>query len=307
MKDTIPVILVRGFLDAGKTTWINHMAASGRLDLDHLLVLSCEDGETAFDNTVFQEHTTFIHLEDESQLKQEYLCQVASCCHPSVIVIECNTMWKMIEFEFPENWETVKRIAVLSAPTLGLYLDNMRALLGPMLSRCDEILINRCSPDVHMLSPCKAKLRPLLDNISNVTIESQNGHYGFDAIEDIIPYKIDQNVITVTPEDYVFWYYDCQDHRDRYEGKQIILNASVKKTPHLNSGEFALGRIAITCCEADMSFLGYLAHYDKIALFPQYASVHARAMIHYRFIRSYNAVMPYLEILSMDSVSESYD
>lgn len=299
MKTSIPVILIRGFLDAGKTTLINQMAADGRLGAGRLLLLFCEEGETAFDETAFHGGSvTAVCLEEESQFERDFLIQLTELYTPSTVVIECNAMWKTVEFEFPENWKTTKRISVLAAPTLGLYLTNMRAFLGPMLSRCDQIFINRCRK-LFTLSPFKASLRPLLDNISSVMIESPNGYYGLDAVDDMLPYKLDAETLHITPENYVFWFYDCQDHPDRYNGRKISLEADIKKTPFLNSGEFALGTIAVTCCEADMSFLGYLAHYEQIDSFPQYVHVQATALIQYRFQQSYHAVMPYLEILHM--------
>lgn len=306
MEQFIPVTLIRGFLDAGKSTLINRLIGDGSLcpDGDDILLLSCEEGEAAFDNAVLdKKNITVIRLEDESRLNQEYLEQLDILYAPSRIIIECNVMWKLIEFELPRNWKADKRIAVLCGPTLGLYLDNMRAFLGPLLSRCDQIFINRCDsggPD--MLSPVKAKLRPLLDDTSAVIIESQGILYDFDAVKDVLPYILDTDPVVITPENYVYWFYDCQDHQNRYEGRRVSMDASVKKSPVLKSGDFALGRIAITCCEADMDFLGYIAHYDLIDSIPQFAHVHAEAIIRYRFMQNYNTVMPYLEVLYMESL-----
>lgn len=302
INSPIPIILIRGFLEAGKTTLINRLINGRKICTDNTLLISCEEGETAFDNVALNEnHITLIDLENESKLNRDYLEYLSALYTPSMVIIECNVMWKMIEFEIPRNWKVIKRIAVLSGPTLSLYLDNMRAYLGPMLSRCDQIIINRCdSSGLDMLSPIKSKLRPLLDDISSVLIESCGSTYGFNSIKDLVPYALDTNIIAITPENYGFWFYDCQDHRSRYEGRRISLDASIKKSPVLDTGEFALGRIAMTCCEADMSFLGYIAHYDQIDSFPQYSYVHVEADINYRFMQKYKAIMPYLEIIRMD-------
>ncbi len=300
-NDMIPVTLVKGFLEAGKSTLINHLLDEENLCTGETLLISCEEGEISFDTDILSRNQVIlVELEEESQLTRNHLGHLSEQYRPSQIVIECNAMWKMIEFELPKDWKITKRIAVLSALTLDLYLDNMRAYLGPMLSRCDQIFINRCDPDPDMLIPSKAKLRPLLGDISTVTIESQGKYYGFDSIQDQIPYSLSEDIITISQRNYVFWFYDCQDNRSRYEGRKVSLNGSIKKSPVLGQGKFALGEIAITCCEADMSFLGFIAHYDQIDSFSQLAHVHAEAVVHYRFIKSYQAVMPYLEITHME-------
>lgn len=307
LKRFIPVTLIRGFLDAGKSTLINRLAQDGTLcpEKEDILLLSCEEGETAYDGTCLnQKNITVIELEDESRLSREYLEHLDALYAPKRVILECNAMWNLAEFELPQNWKAEKRIAVLCGPTLGLYLDNMRAFLGPMLSRCNQIFINRCdSGGPGMLSPVKAKLRPLLDDTSAVIIESQGSLYTFDDIRDILPYALEADPVVITPENYVCWFYDCQDHQNRYEGRRISMDASVKKSPVLGTGGFALGRIAITCCEADMEFLGYIAHYDLIDSIPQFAHVHVEVMVRYRFMQNYNAVMPYLEVLRMEPLN----
>ena len=46
MKRFIPVTLIRGFLDAGKSTLINRLAQGGTLcpEKEDILLLSCEEG-----------------------------------------------------------------------------------------------------------------------------------------------------------------------------------------------------------------------------------------------------------------------
>lgn len=305
-QSSIPVILVRGFLEAGKTTFLQKLMEGSDICTERTLLITCEEGECEYDSELLnRRHVTLIELEDESLLDRDYLETLASEHLPTSILIECNVMWKMIEFELPRNWQIIKRIAILAGPTLDLYLNNMRSYLGPMLSRCDEIRINRSEPE--QLSSAKAKLRPLLDDPSVVIIEASDQCYGLDDVPDQLPYVLDAEPLAITSENYVYWFYDCQDRQERYDGVQITLQGDIKKSPMLPVGDFALGRIAITCCEADMSFLGFLAHYERIDDFSQFSHIKATAIIRYRFMKQYNKIMPYLEIIHMEQSAPDED
>ena len=48
----IPVYLIAGFLDAGKTSFINGILQDGFAAEDRTLLLCCEEGETAYDPKV---------------------------------------------------------------------------------------------------------------------------------------------------------------------------------------------------------------------------------------------------------------
>lgn len=301
INNSIPVTLIRGFLEAGKTTLINKLLRDESLASHKILLISCEEGEIEFSEEILnKENVNFVQIEDEEQLTREYLDEISAQYDPSMVIIECNVMWKMIEFELPRSWTVIKRTAVLCGSTLGVYLDNMRSFLGPMLSRCDKIIINQCDSPA-MLIPSKAKLRPLLDDVSRVVIDADGESFSLDSVEDRVPYPLDSEVITISPEHYVYWYYDVQDHQERYEGRRITIDGDIKKSPVLKNGEFALGRIAITCCEADMSFLGFIAHCEDLSAVEQYAKVHAEATVTYRFMKNYNAVKPYLEVTHMEA------
>lgn len=300
-NNSIPVTLIRGFLEAGKTTLINRLLCDEDFSGHRLLLISCEEGEVEFDERILnKENVNFVQIEDEDLLTREYLEELSAQYAPSMVMIECNVMWKMIEFELPRNWTVTKRTALLCGPTLGVYLDNMRSFLGPMLSRCDEILITQCQSPA-MLIPSKAKLRPLLDDVSRAAIDVDGEYFSLDSVEDTVPYPLDSGIITISPEHYVYWYYDVQDHPERYENRRIAIDGDIKKSPVLKDGEFALGRIAITCCEADMSFLGFIAHSSDPSAIEQYARVHAEAVVTYRFMKNYNAVKPYLEVTHIEA------
>ena len=68
----IPVYLVAGFLDAGKTNFINGILEDGFARQDPTLLLCCEEGEEEYEKNAL-DNVTVITIEDEEDLKCSYL------------------------------------------------------------------------------------------------------------------------------------------------------------------------------------------------------------------------------------------
>jgi len=64
----IPVYLVAGFLDGGKTDFINGILQDGFARKDRTLLLCCEEGELEYDARVLN-NVTVVTIEDEEDLK----------------------------------------------------------------------------------------------------------------------------------------------------------------------------------------------------------------------------------------------
>lgn len=68
----IPVYLIAGFLDAGKTEFINGILRDGFAAEDRTLLLCCEEGENGYDPKVLGNVFTYT-VEDEAQLTPDFL------------------------------------------------------------------------------------------------------------------------------------------------------------------------------------------------------------------------------------------
>ena len=82
-------------------------------------------------------------------------------------------------------------------------------------------------------------------------------------VEDILPYSLEEEHITLEDPDYGIWYLDIQDHPDRYVGKTITFKAQAMTGMKLPKGSFVPGRNAMTCCAEDIRFFGFLCRYDR--------------------------------------------
>ncbi len=73
-----------------------------------------------------------------------------------------------------------------------------------------------------------------------------------------MPYDLNAPVIEIPREDYGIWYVDVMENPDRYKGKVIEFTAKVLKPKGFPSKVFLPGRMAMTCCADDTTFLGYI-------------------------------------------------
>lgn len=299
---TIPVTLIRGLLESGKTTFLRRFLADSPPQKP-ILVIACEEGLEELEP---MEGVTCVYIDGEEDMTRQRFEALEEQYHPASIVIECNAMWRAVGFAMPLWWRPERTVALLDGSMLSMHLSNLRAFLGPVLSRCDEIHINRLTTP-QQLEGCKASLRALLDDPRVVRLHCGEQEYTLDDVPDRLPYDMDAPVIAIGPENFVFWYLDCRDHPKRYAGKVIALSGTVKRGPQLHPGEFAIGSLAITCCEADMRFLGYLAHYDGLEDLPRFAHVAVEARMEYRYLRQYGGEAPYLEVLKLTEQEPQQD
>ena len=66
------------------------------------------------------------------------------------------------------------------------------------------------------------------------------------------------NVIEIDDADYGIWYVDMGDNPERYEGKTVHFRGMVLKSKDVGADFFVPGRMAMTCCADDTSFIGYV-------------------------------------------------
>ena len=106
---TIPVYLITGFLDSGKTTLL-----TDTLNMDYFndgqrtVLLRCEDGEEEFD----QEHLSkrncrVLEVNSAEELTYDFLMEIDRRYQPERVLFEYNGMWpldKMRELKMPKSW-----------------------------------------------------------------------------------------------------------------------------------------------------------------------------------------------------------
>ena len=266
MKDSrIPLYLITGFLDSGKTTLF-----TDTLNMDYFndgqrtVLLMCEDGEEEYDqDKLSQRNCRMIPIESQEQLTTEFLQEVDRRYQPERVLMEYNGMWPiqiLRDLKLPKRWGLYQAIDVVDGTTFEMYRNNMQSMIVDMATEADLVLFNRCTEDME-LSGWKRSIRAV-NQRCEIVFEDDMGNEL--EVEDILPYSLEEPHITLEDTDYGIWYIDIQEHPERYIGKTITYKAQAMTGMRLSRGSIVPGRNAMTCCEDDIRFFGFLCIWDKV-------------------------------------------
>ena len=123
--------------------------------------------------------------------------------------------------------------------------------------------------------------------------EDENGEVE-NIFEDEVPYDLKADVIEILPEDYGIWYVDMMENQERYDGKVVEYTARVMKPRSFPSKLFFPGRMAMTCCADDTTFLGYICKSSYAPKLKAGQWVKVRAKVGYEKLAMYRGVGPVL-------------
>ena len=107
----VPIYLVTGFLESGKTTFLDFTLQQDYFAIDgKTLLILCEEGEEEYDMDKLKLANTVVEvIEDEEDLTPQRLAAMDIIHQPERVVIEYNGMWLVSKFEqmeLPEMMQT---------------------------------------------------------------------------------------------------------------------------------------------------------------------------------------------------------
>ena len=146
----IPVYLIAGFLDAGKTDFINGILRDGFAAEDRTLLICCEEGETEYDPKVLQNVFTYT-VEEPEQLTPALFKKLEKQYRPKQVIMEYNGMWQMEPLYregFPANWILYQIMVLVDATTFETYVRNMGQLMMEKIANADLLIFNRCNEEL---------------------------------------------------------------------------------------------------------------------------------------------------------------
>ena len=129
MKE-IPVYLFLGFLESGKTKFIQDTLCDERFNSgEKTLLIVCEEGEEEYDPSLFSGSNVTIKLiEDESEITPKKLSAIQKETACERVIIEYNGMWQLDTLlgNLPRGFTLVQCMMFADATTFINYNANMR-------------------------------------------------------------------------------------------------------------------------------------------------------------------------------------
>ena len=257
-KET-PVYLFLGFLDSGKTKFIQETFEDPRFASgEKTLLLVTEEGEEEYETIKFAapEQVAIEILDAQSQLTEEYLTQLQIKHEAERVVVEYNGTWLLEDFfaAMPEGWMINQMMTFFDARTFVNYNANMRQFTFDKIQNTQLVVFNRFDDAMD-----KMQLHKIVRGISrrcDIVYEKADGTAAFDDIEDPLPFDINAEVIVIEDRDYAFFYRDLTENLENYIGKTVKFKGLVATDKRLAPEDVVVGRHVMTCCEDDIQYCG---------------------------------------------------
>ena len=301
----IPVYVFTGFLDAGKTKFIQETLEDPRFNAgERTLLLVFEEGEEEYDLSAFPKKNVYLEVLDQDAVTPRQLAAMQKKYRAERVVAELNGMKLVGDLytRFPENWAVAQEVMFADASTILQYNANMRNLVVDKLSGCEMVVFNRVRPGEDTMP--LHKLARAVNRRVDILYESTDGTSAYDETEDPLPFDIHAPVIEVQDEDYGLWYRDVSEEPEKYTGKTVRFKGQVARLRRDRDGIFAPGRFVMTCCVEDIQFCGVPCQYAEAAKLKARSWVLITAKISAEKHPLYQGgVGPILTALSVDACS----
>ena len=258
----IPVYSFTGFLDSGKTKFIQETLEDPRFNAgERTLLLVFEEGEEEYDFSAYPHQNVYLEVLDQQTVTTKELQNLAKKYKAQRIVLELNGMQQVgdLYMRFPENWIVAQEVMFADSTTIMAYNANMRNLVMDKLVGAQMVVFNRMEKGQDVM-PLHKLARAASRNI-DILYDFTDGNTQMDDIEDPLPFDINAPVIQIMDEDFALWYRDMTEEPEKYDGKTVCFKGQVAMLRRNKDDMFAPGRFVMTCCVEDIQFCGIPCRY----------------------------------------------
>ena len=292
----VPVYLFTGFLEAGKTKFIQETLEDRRFcNGERTLLLVCEEGEEEYAPDQFADKSVFIRVvEEQSQLTSENLSRWVSETKAERVVIEYNGMWMLdlLYSAMPEGWMVYQEFMFADSTTFLSYNSNMRQLVYDKLKSCELVVFNRFNGTMDKME--YHKIVRAVSRRCDIAYEYVGGKVEYDDIQDPLPFDLEAPIVEIGDDDYAEWYRDMSEEPKKYEGKTVRFKCRALVRKKLPEKTFIVGRHVMTCCVEDIQFAGLVCQWEGADTVQDDSWMILTAKINFRFNRAYGKKGPVL-------------
>lgn len=253
-----PVYLFLGFLESGKTKFIQETLEDERFDGgEKTLLLVTEEGVEEYEPERFKVKNVYVEtIEDKSDLTEEKLAELQLRYEADRILVEYNGMWLLEDFyaAMPEGWLLAQVMTFFDSNNFLNYNANMRQLVFDKIQAAEMVVFNRFKDGAD-----KTELHKVVRGVSrrsDIVYEHADGQAEYDQIEDPLPFDVNAPVVEIADRDYAFFYRDLSENMQSYVGKTVKFKGLVAVDKRLAANNIVIGRHIMTCCEADIQYSG---------------------------------------------------
>lgn len=295
----VPVYLFTGFLEAGKTKFIQETLEDRRFcNGERTLLLVCEEGEEEYAPDQFADKSVFIRVvESQDQLTGENLSRWLRDTKAERVVIEYNGMWMLdlLYSAMPEGWMVYQEFMFADATTFPSYNSNMRQLVYDKLKSCELVVFNRFNGAMDKME--YHKIVRAVSRRCDIAYEYVGGKVEYDDIQDPLPFDLNAPIVEIGDDDYAEWYRDMSEEPKKYEGKTVRFKCRALVRKKLPEKTFIVGRHVMTCCVEDIQFAGLVCQWDAADTVKDDSWMILTARINFRFHRAYGKKGPVLSYI----------
>lgn len=303
-RKDVPVYLFTGFLEGGKTKFIQETLEDRRFcNGEKTLLLVCEEGEEEYAPEQFASDTVQIRVvEDQDSLTRENLEKWLAETRAERVVVEYNGMWMLdvLYNAMPEGWMVYQEFMFADSATFLSYNSNMRQLVYDKLKSAELVVFNRFDEKT-MDKMAFHKIVRGASRRADIAYEAKNGKVVYDDIEDPLPYDLNAPIVEIGDEDFALFYRDMADEPKKYEGKTVRFKCRCLVRKKLPANCFVVGRHVMTCCVEDIQFAALVCQWDKANTVKDDSWMILTAKVEFKFHRAYNRRGPVLSYISAES------
>ncbi len=298
-NEDIPVYLFVGFLESGKTKFIQETLEDKRFNNGECtLLLICEEGEEEFDPSRWASKNVVQQvLTEQADFTPEKLEALRKEARATRVVLEYNGMWTINDLfeQLPLDWAVYQAMCFVDSNTFLQYNANMRSLVVDKINVSELVVFNRFALNVMDQNEFHKIVRAI-SRRTQIAYETTDGQVAYDDIQDPLPFDMNAAEIEIKDEDFALFYRDIMEEPGKWDGKVITFRGAAAQNAKFPANVFAAGRHVMTCCVEDIQYCWLVAEWDNAKKLENSQWVRVTGTVHVKRHKLYKSKGPVLEV-----------